>query len=370
MIGSNLALTLVIGQTIILGALLIIGPHVSRRGLLFGVYVGEAAAKGEAASRITRMWTIRMLLALCATCAAGITIGMLDRPVWAVPITTILLLIGFYWTYVDAHRHSQTLAAPAPPSVSVGALAPASPVRLVLPFVTLAVVFSLGVSSLVYAGMQYEGLPDKFPFHFGPTGEPDHWVAKSPQAVFLLPAVNLLVSPMLVGVAFLIANAKRSLRHERKGVSLDAQRRFHQVLTIMFCLLAMLISVMLATVTFSMIQVALGHASRLSWLTMIGGASIGVLSVGMIVLVALRYGQGGSKLERDVEDAPLAGALADNRHWYLGLIYVNREDPSMIIERRFGIGYTMNLGNWKAVALLAGFLFLTLCILILSMETL
>ena len=82
----------------------------------------------------------------------------------------------------------------------------------------------------------------------------------------------------------------------------------------------------------------------------------------MIVLIALRYGQGGSRLERDVEDAPLTGALADDRHWYLGLIYVNREDPSITIERRFGIGYTINLGNWKAVALLAGLLVLALCI--------
>lgn len=363
MIEPNLILA--IGPTIILGALLLIAPHISRRGLLFGVYVGEAAARGEAASRITRAWTIRMLLALGVTCAAGVTIGMLDRSVWALPITPLLLLVGFYWAYVDAHRQARALAAPAP-SVSVGALTPASPARLVLPFATLALVFSLGVSAIVYGAIQYEGLPDQFPIHFGLTGEPDRWVAKSPQGVFLLPVVNLLVSGLLCGVAFLIANAKRSLRHERKGVSLDAQIRFRDALTIVICLLAVLSSVMLSTATFSMIQVGMGHASQLSLITMIGGASIGVLSVGMIALVALRYGQGGSKLEREVEDAPLTGALADNRHWYFGLFYVNPEDPSMIIERRFGIGYTVNLGNWKAVALMVGLLVVALGIPIVS----
>src|SRR6185436_18667262 len=254
MIEPNLILA--IGPTIILGALLLIAPHISRRGLLFGVYVGEAAARGEAASRITRAWTIRMLLVLCLTCAAGMTIGILDRAVWAVPIAPLLLLMGFYWAYVDAHRHSQALAAPAP-SVSVGALTPASPARFVLPFATLAVVFSLGVSAVVYGALQYEGLPDRFPVHFGLTGEPDRWMAKSPQAVFLLPAVNLLVSGLLCGVAFLIANAKRSLRHERNGVSLDAQIRFRQALTLVMCLLAVLTSVMLSTATFSMIQVGM-----------------------------------------------------------------------------------------------------------------
>lgn len=361
MIRSNLALTLAIAPTLILGALLIITPYISRRGLLFGVYVGEAAARGEAASRITRAWTIRMLLALGLTCAAGVTIGMLGRAVWAVPITTFLLLTGFYWAYADAHRRSQAFAAPAP-AVSVGALTPASAANLVLPIAALAVVFSVAMSAAVYGALQYEALPNRFPLHFGLNGEPDRWVAKSPQAVFLLPAINLLVSSMLCGVALLIANAKRSLRHERKGISLEAQLRFHQALTIIICLLAMLVSVTLAAATFSMIQVGLGHAARLSVVTMIGGASIGVLSVGMIALVAVRYGQGGSKLERPVEEAPLTGALADNRHWYFGLFYFNREDPSMIIERRFGIGYTINLGNWKALALLAGLLVVTLAI--------
>jgi uncharacterized membrane protein len=306
-----------------------------------------------------------MLLALSLALAAAVTIGVLGRPLWTGPISTLLLLIAFYWAYVDAHRHARALAALAP-AVSVGALTPASPAKLVLPFVALAVVLTLTASAAAYGAIQYESLPDRFPVHFGVTGEPDRWVAKSPQAVFLLPALNLLLSGMLCGVAFLIANAKRSLRHERKGVSLDAQQRFHQMLSMIFCLMAVLLSAMLAAATFSMIRVGLGHASRLSLVTMIGGASFGVLTVGMIALVALRYGQGGSKLERAVEDAPLAGALADNRHCYLGLIYFNREDPSLIIERRFGFGYTLNFGNWKAVALLVGLLAVTLSIPIIT----
>ena len=36
----------------------------------------------------------------------------------------------------------------------------------------------------------------------------------------------------------------------------------------------------------------------------------------------------------------------------LNMMYVNREDPSVMVENRFGFGYTINLGNWKAVVLL------------------
>jgi uncharacterized membrane protein len=31
--------------------------------------------------------------------------------------------------------------------------------------------------------------------------------------------------------------------------------------------------------------------------------------------------------------------------WRWGLFYVNPADPSILIEKRFGIGYTLNFGN-------------------------
>lgn len=40
----------------------------------------------------------------------------------------------------------------------------------------------------------------------------------------------------------------------------------------------------------------------------------------------------------------------------LGAFYINRDDPSIFVEKRFGIGYTINFGNPKAVALLVAFL--------------
>ncbi len=54
--------------------------------------------------------------------------------------------------------------------------------------------------------------------------------------------------------------------------------------------------------------------------------------------------------------APLTDGLADNRRWLLGVFFVDRDDPSIMIEERFGLGYTVNLGNPAAIAITAGFL--------------
>ncbi|WP_449138255.1 DUF5808 domain-containing protein, partial [Slackia sp.] len=47
--------------------------------------------------------------------------------------------------------------------------------------------------------------------------------------------------------------------------------------------------------------------------------------------------------------------LRDNdRYWKLGVFYFNREDPSLFLPGRFGIGWTMNWARPAAWAVLAG----------------
>jgi len=43
----------------------------------------------------------------------------------------------------------------------------------------------------------------------------------------------------------------------------------------------------------------------------------------------------------------------DDRFWKAGLIYVNRDDPAVLVARRFGIGWTFNFGNRTAWLVLA-----------------
>ena len=48
-------------------------------------------------------------------------------------------------------------------------------------------------------------------------------------------------------------------------------------------------------------------------------------------------------------------ASDDDAHWKAGIFYVNRNDPSLFLPERFGIGWTMNWGRpgaWAIVGLL------------------
>jgi uncharacterized membrane protein len=44
----------------------------------------------------------------------------------------------------------------------------------------------------------------------------------------------------------------------------------------------------------------------------------------------------------------------DDRYWRGGLFYINREDPALMVPRRFGLGWTLNFGNPTTAMLAAG----------------
>ena len=80
----------------------------------------------------------------------------------------------------------------------------------------------------------------------------------------------------------------------------------------------------------------------------VGAGVVAVVSAIGVIWLMKRYGQGGALRETGSVDERLTGSLADNSHWLMGLFYYNADDPSMMIENRFGFGYSFNYGNRKA----------------------
>jgi uncharacterized membrane protein len=81
-------------------------------------------------------------------------------------------------------------------------------------------------------------------------------------------------------------------------------------------------------------------------------------AAGLLLLgaVAARTGQGGSRLNGNVRGLALAAGTDrdDDRFWKAGLLYVNRDDPAIVVGARFGVGWTPNFGNPVAWLIIAG----------------
>ena len=96
------------------------------------------------------------------------------------------------------------------------------------------------------------------------------------------------------------------------------------------------------------------------WLVTILGAAAILMSLGLAV-VACKSGQGGWRLRgqpspsKPGNQAPVGDRTPDEC-WKGGLIYYNPADPAVWVEKRFGIGWTLNFGSPRAWLILGGIL--------------
>ena len=356
-------------EALLIGGIFLLYPRFARRGLLFGVYVGEDVWAGDEARRVTREWYTGMVGCIALTVLVSVALWSVRPSVALAPVAPILLVIGFLALYLRAYFQARALApeGPAPPAATV--LTSASPANPILPFTSVGFGVACGVAVLAYAASHYADLPPMVPTHFGPSGAPDAWRPKSFSTVMLLPLMTLVIGVSLGVIAFLTSRAKRALRYPLTEVSVAAQTRFREAMTRYISAVAMMATLMLALMAVSSIRVALGLEQGLSPVAMILAGVLLLAALAGTIYIGLRYGQGGARLERAASRAPLTNGLADNRYWVLGMFYVNREDPAILVEHRFGLGYTINLGNWKAVALFVLFIGLLLGIAVAALVT-
>jgi uncharacterized membrane protein len=353
----------------IIGGFYFLFPRISRSGLLFGVYVGEEASKSEEARRITRSWYMGM----AAWVLAGIVVAALSGLYFRSPAGSVsavfLLSIGFLEEYLRAYFRARRMAGTGAPPAGAALIGVQESPLPSLPYWAVALGLVGGIAAIVYAWTQYDMLPQKVPTHFGFSGTPDAWRPKTFFTVMLLPMMSLVMGVGMGGMACLIGQAKRAIRARDQGVSFEAQQRFRSVMANFLAVIALMVTGMLTLLSYGSIRVGLGQSQALPPAMMILNPVLLVFAIGGSIYIAIKYGQGGSRLERSASNAPLTNGLADNRMWVLGMFYVDREDPSLFVERRFGLGYTINFGNPRAVALMFGFIGVIILIAIVAILT-
>ncbi|KPC61569.1 DUF1648 domain-containing protein [Streptomyces chattanoogensis] len=209
---------------------------------------------------------------------------------------------------------------------------------------------------LVFAGtatlgiLRYPSLPDRIPLHFNGSGGADHFAAKSIATAFFPVFEQAGSTALILVLTWLSFRARADLDPERPTDSARRHRRFAVRTALSLLLLAAFVNLTM-----------LGGA----WATWHGDQRVSPLllllptaaGLAVVIGIAVRTGQGGSRLPAQEGAAPetKTGVVRrdDDRHWrLLGSIYINRADPAVLVQKRFGIGWTINFGNPRGVLLL------------------
>ena len=365
----NGALTI---RVFLIGGILLILPRIVRKGLVFGAYVGEAVSDGDAARNIRRDWNQGCLVVMALSLVVGLGISFAGWPLTGNLTGTAVLIFSATLLYIRMYLKSRELAPRSvarQAEVASASLAVTSPRNVAFATFSLVTCLLAGLATIVYVAVSYEAIPEQMVSYANILGITDELTEKSIFAVMYAPILSLVLSSSFALLSVLITGSKRSLRGGSGSHSVAAQEAYHAIQVQVFSVFALFFCVVLTTFAVQHIRIALSLTESLGTGTGWDFAAILAAMIAFIAITLVRIlrgtGQGGALLEKGSIETPLTGGLADNSHWFLGLFYVDKYDPSMMVESRFGMGYSMNFGNWRAMLFLGTFLVLITVLLAL-----
>jgi uncharacterized membrane protein len=350
----------------LVGILLYLLPVLTRPEIFFAVTVpagfrGTAEAKG-----ILRRF--RAALFIHTAVAAALTAaGFALHHLW-------LLFAGLYWQSLGAFlafrsgRRKVLPHAAAPSHVREALLAPRQAGPLGHRMLQLGP-FGILTAACIYLNARWESLPVRFPVHWGMDGKPNRWASRSFLGVYGAVLTGFAICAGMAFLAYATLHWSRQVRATGTAAAHEEKFRNTQIgiliggeyfISLLFSWLSLM---------------PLRHSQEM-------GASKAVVLLATlgfvtgIFIAVIRTGQGGVNLvdagadaTASIPEAPSIGDRTPDRCWKGGMIYYNPDDPALLVEKRFGIGYTLNFGNGRSWLVLVGIVLVPLILAVVLTHT-
>jgi uncharacterized membrane protein len=346
---SQFVLWLSIVIVTLVAALMFVMPALVRPTLPLGVSVPQS----RVSEPVVRASIRRYRMALVGAWIVGIALAAVlfsPLPVAAsiVPILVVLVLGVLAYLFSRAAivraKDDGNWYQNVPVRLTADITADSARAHPPVAWIIAAVVILLAATAVGVA--LYPQLPNPVAVHWNAAGHADNYAAKSVWSVFGPLMAGFGVIALLFACSFLVrVSPSRAVVTDdpaQRGRRNALQRR------LMSSLLGQL-AVMIAA-QFGWLSIAGWLYPAAPWLVVVGVVVFLVLLLIVLAVFILRYHRavaawGGS------EKAMRADAPDDDRYWRGGAIYINRDDPAVFVPKRFGIGWTVNLGSAGGIAL-------------------
>lgn len=200
-------------------------------------------------------------------------------------------------------------------------------ILLFIPFLILILV-------CIYTISKYNTLPDVIPIHWGVNGKADAFSKKS-----IMNLASIILISILTGFLIYIsslATLKTRFKldpnnmKESKNINLNCLNKFGITFFILNMSINMLfIYTLIATINSSDLNIYIMLFTTIS------------LIFSSIYLIYIYY-----KLPNNSKNVGYTVDDNDSK-WILGSFYYNKNDPSLFVQKRFGVGWTVNLATKK-----------------------
>ncbi len=325
---------------LLIAVLFIAQPWFARKNVMFGVvFADESIWEDKKSRQIRSRYLSRGIAAVCILLMlligtfTLIQIKTVQAAVYSGTLILLILIESLF--FVSANRQMRALKQVMPPNprlssgkitVSIG-----NNQTAVVPLRWFLLLLPLLLATVMIAVFGYPAMADRIPIHFGLAG-PDRWADKSWGVVLSPIALELVIG----AAALLIRHAPAAVKGNPDAAPDYPHYRKAMVrLMIGFCLINELF--------FLLIVISFLTPVATFWFNI--GMAVTVILVIAMLLLYFRLARGKQ---------PSGRILNDDDKWVGGIFYFNRSDPSLFIEKRVGIGYTLNMARPTAWVLLIG----------------
>lgn len=326
-------------------------PAINSPTVPFGVRVPAERADDPTVVRETRVYRWRVLVGGIVAAGVGAVIYLVTAKPVLLPLSVLVLVGVWYGCFFLAHHEIRAAKAAGNwyeglrQGIAVDIRLRTDPPRF--PWLWLAPPLIITVVTAVVGLVSYPSMPEILVVHYNANGVPNRVAAKSVGTAFSLVFVQIGVTALLVGIAAAIFRSSRpdidparpvgSARWHRQYMSLGAKALLGLV---------------------AMIDLGMLGACLLMWTGTVTSLApvVVVLPILTAVVVAVIVLATNNRERGVAEEGTGLIHRDDDKYWRGGLIYINREDRSLLVPRRFGLGWALNFGNPKAAVLLVGLL--------------
>jgi len=319
------------GAVLFTAALYSVLPRLRKRDLYFGVTVTAEFRASAQARAIERGY----LRAVWVAAGAGLALMFWFGQRGMTPAAALLPLLGVLggivgwiraWTQVRPHAVAGDGQREAPMLAAEEGIPGGWPTAVV-PYLVVA-------SALGWLLAHYAELPERFPTHWGASGQPDHWAQKSLTAVVAPGLIGMAVLTLvLLNLIGILKAAKRGSGGETREYGAQHRRGNVELLALTLWMLALVFAV----VVLLPVLPPMG-----GWLIALILAPVAVILYKALTLYSLAAEPTGG-----TDGMP-------EECWKWGMVYYNPADPALLVEKRSGPGFTLNFGNRLSWLLGAG----------------
>ncbi|WP_342532857.1 DUF5808 domain-containing protein [Lysinibacillus sp. FSL K6-0057] len=337
---------IIVSIFIIVGILETLTPHLTRKSIVFGVSIPEPYVKHPQLQLWKKHYS-QIILGIAGLFLLG-QIGLYLSPMQeekASLISFILLYImllvssGLYMSY---HVKTKKLKVQEQWEAQIKTVYVTdlsirqNEETLSSIFFSVPMIITLALIAFTY--MNYETIPAVFATHWNGAGEVDGWTDKSWLSVVSMPLILLAIQ-----ISFFIMNqgmksAKIQLSAQAKEASIHrelAQRKYGS-----WYLAAINFSMTILFVVLHYTTVILHDQTVPYFIPLF--LIFNVVMLGGLLVFIWKLSKSNERFD---EVHTNETAATDDQYWKWGVFYCNKNDPSLLVPKKFGIGWTVNFAN-------------------------